>query len=133
MGPISRGGADANALDHHGRTSLQDVLAWARLDREEEVILTIRHLVNSGADSEITRYNPTPRQLAETLGSICFRDTFRILQGGTRVRSARRSLVSHDLSVPEQARKDDHCTATQCGLQGSVKYVYCLEHRTPNI
>jgi ankyrin repeat protein len=38
------GGADKNVVDSHGRTPRQDVLAWARSDRDYDVSHTLRHL-----------------------------------------------------------------------------------------
>jgi ankyrin repeat protein len=116
-------GADANVIDSHGRTPLHDVLAWARLDREEEVILTLGHLAESGADLDIIRHNHTPRQFAETCVSMRVKDMFLAPQKETRIRRAKRNLSSHNFNVPEGNRKDVRCRAAQCGLSGSTKYV----------
>jgi ankyrin repeat protein len=77
---LSRG-AYANVIDSHRRTPLHDVLAWARLDREEEVILTLSHLAKFGADPDTTANRQTPRQLAERHASMRVRDIFFYFSG----------------------------------------------------
>jgi len=115
-------GADANAVDCYGQTPLHDVLTWARLDREEEVILTLDHLAKSGADPDTTTHRQTPRQLAESHASPRVRDMFSTLKENVVYR-ARRNVSSHNLSVPEGVRKNVRCSAGQCELSGSAKYV----------
>lgn len=82
-------GADANVTDSHGRTPLHDVLTWDHLEREEELLITLNHLVEFDADPDITTYHLTPRQIAETHSSIRVRDMFLGTREWAQVRRAR--------------------------------------------
>jgi len=100
------GGAYANVIDSHGRTPLHDVLAWARLDREEEVILTLSHLAKFGADPDATASRQTPRQLLETHSSMLVRDMFLTLRKRAQIRHTRRNLSTRNLNLPKDVQAD---------------------------
>lgn len=99
-------GAYANVVDSHKRTPLHDVLAWARLDREEEVILTLSYLAKYGADPHTTANWRTPWQLAETHASTRVRDRVSTLWERTQIWRTRRSLSTHNLNLPKNVRTD---------------------------
>ena len=120
VGKLLRCGAYANVIDSHGRTPLYDVLAWARLDREEDVILTLNHLAKFGADPDTTAHRQTPRQLAETHASMRVRDMF--LPEKTQVRRARRNLSTHNLNLPKDVQTAP-LYAAKCGLSNFARYV----------
>ena len=116
-----RRGAYANVIDSQGRTPLHDVLVWARLDREEEVILTLNHLAKFGADPDTAAHRQTLQQLAETHVSMRIRDVF--LPEKTQVRYTKRSLSTHNLNLPEGVQTAVCCSAAKYGLSSSTRYV----------
>lgn len=111
---LSRG-AYVNVIDSHGRTPLHDVLAWARLDREEEVMLTLGHLANFGADPDTTANRQTPRQLAETHASVGVKDMF-LTRKRAQVWRTRRNISYRNLNLPKDAPIDVlNSTLGECG------------------
>ena len=84
-------GAYANVTDLQGRTPLHDVLTWDRLEREEELLITLNYLIKFHADPDITTYCLTPRQIAETHSSVRVRDMFSGTREWVQVRRIRPS------------------------------------------
>ncbi|KAI1085680.1 ankyrin repeat-containing domain protein [Whalleya microplaca] len=59
-------GVNVDVVDSQGRTPLHEVLGQTQLERKEDVVATLLHLANYGADPDITTNATTPRQLAQT-------------------------------------------------------------------
>jgi ankyrin repeat protein len=91
-------GAYANVIDGHGRTPLHDALSWDQLEREEELLRTLKYLAEFHADPDTTAHRLTPRQLAEIHSSMRVRDMFSATQEWARVRRARPTLSKQSKS-----------------------------------
>jgi ankyrin repeat protein len=121
VGELLNKGAEPDTIDSHGRTPFHDVLEWARLDREEEVILTLDLLVQFGANPDITNHNPTLRQLAESHAFKSVRNMFSVRQGRVLVTRAGLCLASPDYNVYDGTYKDNHLVESQRELGSCEK------------
>jgi ankyrin repeat protein len=90
-------GANANALDHTGRTALHEVLQRTHRDREEDVIKTLEYLGKFGADPDISANLQSPRLLAQTHPFAQVQKMFaRVQKKSVRIHTRRGSAHIHD-------------------------------------